>query len=144
MPKDPIPEYKSCITFSMTFLFSFIGNIGILALASNIQNLAKDTRVNIKFLNKFVLFFPTLHIWTSAIGKDALTFTSINLVIFALLNIRSRFNILLFFSILIGLIRPFSGLLLFFCLTVSFLAKTNLQNYKKLLLGASTLSGIIG
>ena len=43
-------QYLYFNIFSMTFLFSFIGNIGILALASNIQNLAKDTRINIKFL----------------------------------------------------------------------------------------------
>ena len=43
--------------FSVTFLFSFIGNIGSLALASNINKLTKNIRSPLKFLSELVIFF---------------------------------------------------------------------------------------
>ena len=50
-------KYLDLNIFSTTFLFSFIGIIGVLALASNINQLTKNSSRNIKFLSKLVSNF---------------------------------------------------------------------------------------
>ena len=136
-------EYFYLNIYSVTFLFSFIGNIGILALISNIKTFTKNIRGPLKSLSELVIFFPTLNIWTSAIGKDPITFACINLVIYALINIRSRIYILLISSIVFCLVRPFLGIVLLFALTISFTKNSNLSTLKKLFLGILSFVGII-
>tara|TARA_B100000212_G_scaffold317357_1_gene272969 strand:- start:117 stop:1253 length:1137 start_codon:yes stop_codon:yes gene_type:complete len=136
-------EYFYFNIFSMTFVFSFIGNIGALALASNIKTFTKNTRSRIRFLSELVIFFPTLNLWTTAIGKDAITFASINLVIYALININSRLIILLASSILFSLVRPFVGIVLFLSLVISITTKSNLSIFNKLFIGSITFAGLL-
>ena len=79
----------------MSFLFSFFGNIGTIVFASNIKNIVKNPDKNLKYICGLIIFFPTYNIWLSAIGKDAITFTCINLIIYAFLNIRSKFILII-------------------------------------------------
>ena len=129
--------------YSMTFIFSFIGIIGSIAFISNIKNLTKNVDRRMKILVELIIFFPTLNIWTSAIGKDAITFTCLNLIIFSLLNIKNRILTLLLSSIICSLIRPFAGIILFFCLLIVFTSKINIPLIYKLLIRVSLISGMI-
>ena len=129
--------------YSITFIFAFVGIIGSIAFISNIQTLTKNVDRNIKFLVELIIFFPTLNIWTSAIGKDAITFACLNLIIFSFLKIKNRILILLLSSILCALIRPFIGIVLFFVLSITFSRKLNLPFTYKLLLRSSLIGGII-
>ena len=128
--------------YSMTFLFSFIGNIGTLALASNIKTFTQNNRGLLKILCESVIFFPTLNIWSSAIGKDAITFACINLIIYALINIRSRIIILFISAIVFSAVRPFLGIVIFFSLTIAILIKANLSSFNKLFVGILSFGGL--
>ena len=128
--------------YSMTFLFSFIGNIGTLALASNIKTFTENNIGRLKFLCESVIFFPTLNIWSSAIGKDAITFACINLIIYSLINIRSRIILLFISAMVFSLVRPFLGLVIFFALTLAILIKANASIFNKLFLGIFSFGGL--
>ena len=136
-------DYLYFNIYSMTLFFSFIGNIGTLALASNIKTFTKNIKGPLKLLCESVIFFPTLNIWTSAIGKDAITFACINLIIYALIKIRSRIIILFIASIMFSLVRLFVGLVIFFSLTIAIVTKANLSIFKKLSAGILSLGGLI-
>ena len=128
--------------YSMTFLFSFIGNIGTLALASNIKTFTQNNRGLLKILCESVIFFPTLNIWSSAIGKDAITFACINLIIYSLINFRSRIILLFISAMVFALVRPFLGLVIFFSLTIAILFKSNSSIFNKLFMGILALGGL--
>ena len=66
---------------------------------------------------------PTLNLWTSCIGKDSIAFACINLIIFALIKIRTRFLLLLFCGVLLGIVRPYIGFIVFFSSIISFLGR---------------------
>ena len=135
--------YLNLDIVSISLIFSFFGIIGSIVLASNIENLTSKTNRKIRFLTGLVIFFPTLNIWTSAIGKDPITFTCANLILYSLLNIRFRILLLIIASILIALIRPFLGIILFVCLAISLNIKLDISGYKKLIIRLSALIGII-
>ena len=136
-------EYFYFNFYSMTFFFSFIGNVGTLALASNIKTFTKNITGPLNYLCELVIFFPTLNIWTTAIGKDAITFTCINLIIYSLINIKSRIVILLISAILFSLVRPFVGIVIFFSLTIAIITKANLSLLNKLFVGILSFTGLI-
>lgn len=128
---------------SMSFLFSFFGNIGTIVFASNIKNIVKNPDKNLKYICGLIIFFPTINIWLSAIGKDAITFTCINLIIYAFLNIRSRIWILIISLILFSFIRPINGVTLFFAFIFSQIAKNNLLMVQKIFIGIISVTGLI-
>lgn len=128
--------------YSVTFIFSFIGIIGTLALISNIQNLSKHVDKKLKLLSILIIYFPTLNLWTSTIGKDAITFACINLIIFAFFNIRTRLLILIISTILFSLVRPFIGIILILALSISLTYKLNLPFLYKFILRIFLFSGI--
>ncbi len=125
--------------YSVTFLFSFIGNIGTLAFISNVRHIGKKTERELKFLITLVVFLPTLNIWITAIGKDAIVFACINLIIFSFLNLRSRLIILFISAILFFIIRPIVGVILFLSIAIALLMKNNLPTFKKLFIGIASL-----
>ena len=136
-------EYFYFNFYSMTFFFSFIGNVGTLALASNIKTFTKNITGPLNYLCELVIFFPTLNIWTTAVGKDAITFACINLMIYSLINIKSRIVILLISAILFSLVRPFVGIVIFFSLTIAIITKANLSLLNKLFVGILSFTGLI-
>ncbi len=137
-----IRQYFNLNIFSMTFLFAFIGNIGTLALASNIKTFTRDIKGPLKVLSELVIFFPTLNLWISAIGKDSISFACINLTIYALININSRLNFLFISSVLFALVRPFIGVILFFALTLSIISKADISKSKKIFFGLFSFSSL--
>ena len=138
-----IQNYLHVDIYSLTFIFSFIGIIGCIAYISNIENLTRNADKRIKFLAELIIFLPTLNIWTSAIGKDAITFTCLNLIIFSFLKIKNRSLTLLLSCLIISLIRPFIGIVLFLGLAITFIRNINLPFIYKLLIRLLLAGGII-
>ena len=137
-------QYLFLNIYSVTFLFSFIGTIGSLALVSNIRTFTKNLRSPLKFLSELVIFFPTFNIWISAIGKDPITYACINLIIYALINIRSRIIILIVASLLFTFVRPFVGMILLFSLIISITIKAKLSIFNKFFIGFLSFLGLVG
>lgn len=128
---------------SMTFLYSFIGNIGTIIFASNIRDLTKNADNNLKLISQLIIFFPTLNLHISSIGKDAITFTCINLIIYCFINMRSRILILISSMLLFAIIRPINGIILFLAFLFSQISKNNLKIFQKIIIGIITFTGLI-
>ena len=109
---------------SSSLIYTFFGSLGSIILLSIIKNLTKNSDNNLKKLAELIVYFPTLNLWTACIGKDAITFACINLAIYAFIKIRKRFILLLLSSLLLGLVRPYIGFIVFFALIISFSRKS--------------------
>ena len=118
---------------SCSLIFSFIGSFGSIILYSIIKKLTENSDKKLKILSELVVYFPILNLWTAAIGKDAITFTCINLIIYSFLKIRSRIILLIFSCLILGLVRPHYGLIIFGALIISFTRKMALPLIYKLI-----------
>ena len=117
---------------SCSLIFSFIGSIGSVLLYSFIKDLTKNSDRKLKVLAGLIVYLPIFNLWTASIGKDAITFTCINLIIFSFLNLNSRFLLLLISATLIALSRPYVGIILFFGLFIAIPQNRYLSLFKKL------------
>ncbi|MBQ08122.1 MAG: hypothetical protein CMN11_16565 [Roseobacter sp.] len=122
-------------SYGNTFLvFNIFGYIGLLAFASALQTVTASSRRDIRTLSVLFLYLPGLSFWSSAIGKDALTFMAAGLVTWAALDIGRRMPAIVLGAVLFLLPRPhMAGIFLIsFCLAL--LVSSNLGILKKLAL----------
>ncbi len=89
------------------FLFQTFGFLGICLVYMIVREvLPGELSQKGKLSLQAFLFFPNLHFWTSAIGKDSLIFFGITLSIWGLLSYRKRMPALVFGLVLVYFIRP--------------------------------------
>ena len=119
---------------SCSLIYSFIGSIGIILLYSLIKDLTANSDKKLKTLAGLIVYMPILNMWTAAIGKDAITFTCINLIIFSYLKLNSRFLLLIISATFLTLTRPYIGVVLVFALFISLILKKSLPLTYKLFL----------
>ena len=133
------------LTFvSCSLIFSFIGSIGSILLFSIIKDLTKNSDKKLKFLAGLIVYFPIFNLWTVCIGKDAITFTCINLIIFSFFNLNSRFLLLIISATFLSLIRTYLGLVLIFGLIISITQKASFPLFYKLFfIGSSSIFLVI-
>ena len=125
-------KHKLYLTHYSSFLiFTFIGTIGSILLFSIIKDLTRNSDSKLKTLSGLIVYMPIFNLWTASIGKDAITFTCINLIIFSFLKLNSRFLLLIISATFLTLIRPYIGIVLVFSLFLSIPLKKDLKlNYK--------------
>ena len=137
---------KNFLNFSVvssSLIFTFIGTIGIIFFILNLNKISNNVDTSLKNLCQLVVFLPTLNLWTSCIGKDAITFTSINLIIFSFLKLKPNFIIILLASVFFILVRPYVGITLVFSFIIAFTGKMNLPKITKFLLVILSIFGFL-
>ena len=114
--------------FNTFFIFSLFGYIGILFFAESLFYLLSfNSNKFSNFLVKIIVFFPSLHFWSSAIGKDSLMFLAVGLMVWSGIKMNSRKLWFLLSFIGITIIRPHVGFLLFVSIYLNTLFKSNLN-----------------
>lgn len=122
-------------------IHGFIGYIGLLAFAGSIKQATLYKSKNIKLLGWVIVFLPSISFWTTALGKDAISFMALGLALWSALDFKKR-KLLLFFSIFsMFMVRPHIGaaLAIAFAFSIIFDKRTSL--YIKVFFG--TISFII-
>jgi len=123
--------------FNTFFIFSLFGYLGILFFATTLFNIQAFKKGKYSYLLVVIIvFFPSLHFWSSAIGKDSLMFLAIGLIIWSGVKLNLRKNWFLFSFVLITLIRPHIGALLFLSFYANTLFKDSIKinKYLKLII----------
>jgi hypothetical protein len=72
------------------FVFQGFGFFGLMLLMRLFQEIEMAMNTRASRLSTYLLFLPSLHFWTSAIGKDAPLFFAICLCAWAVMRIRRR------------------------------------------------------
>ena len=127
-------KYLDFGIYSCFLVFNFIGTTGLIILESTRKKLVVNSDKIMKTLSAAVLFLPTLHLNTSAPGKDVFCFLCINLVIYSLLQPRIKFFTLITSALIFSIIRPYIGMILMIGLAVAFLNKINMPKYYLLII----------
>jgi len=98
-----------------TFLvFNLIGLSGLLLLANVLSRFWVYRKGASRLILYVILFLPGLSFWSSAIGKDAISFFAVCLAAYAFLDISKRKFAFSFAVLIMFLVRPHIGLLMLF------------------------------
>ena len=91
-------------------LYSGIGLLGIWYFYKTIQGFRITP--NLYYLALGILFFPSMHFWTSMIGKEPICFLGISMVFFTLSKNNSHKSLLTIGFVLLLLLRPHVAIIL--------------------------------
>lgn len=135
--------------FSGCILYGLLGYWGIIFLLATLKELfplLHDLK-KIKLLNfsifPSILFLPNFHFWSAGIGKDTLLFFCACAFFYALLNIRKRWYILLVVILISYPIRPHILLFLLTGYGISYLLRSNLFLFQKVIIMGLALIAFI-
>ncbi|PHS64394.1 MAG: hypothetical protein COB09_08475 [Thalassobium sp.] len=121
------------LSMSACFLvFNFLGLLGLLLFFSVMTSVAGNKSTI--FLVYIIALLPSISFWTSAIGKDALAFLSTGMALWASLYLQARIKLMFIAIVLMLLIRPHIGLIMFVALACAFFFDSKVSNRKRLVL----------
>ena len=123
------------LSYGGVFLvYNLFGYIGMIALYSALQTIINTSRGAKHPLVLAFILLPGLSFWSSAIGKDALTFMGSGLAVWSVLNISARYPAFIF-SVLVFLVaRPHMAAILLFSVLFSLVFSSHIGAIKKVLL----------
>lgn len=126
--------------FAGCMLYGVLGYWGLLyllivikTLFPNYQHLSKLKILNISIF-PIILFLPNFHFWSSGVGKDTLSFFVVCLSFYVAMNLKKRWYLFIIPGLLLYFIRPHILLFLVAGLTSSYLIKSKLYLFQKVIL----------
>lgn len=123
-----------------TFLaFNVIGFVGLLAFDAALRVATDRKRRALRVMAALVVLLPSASFWSSAIGKDAISFAAAGLALWAALSLRRRIVLLGFAVVLMLIVRPHMAALLVVALCVSIGTRSGVAIEQRLLVGVVAL-----
>lgn len=86
-----LKNHLNATYFDCFMLFQVAGFAGIMILARTFEEIHARVGAGDTTISKCLLLLPTIHYWTSAIGKDGILFLAITLCTWSALNLSRRF-----------------------------------------------------
>lgn len=124
-------------------LFNLFGYLGLLAFTGAILQATQDKNKYIKLIGIIIILLPSVSFWSSGLGKDSLSFMATTFALWASLDLKSRKNLLFFSIVVMFLVRPHIGFILFFAFAISLIFDKNINVYSKIFLSSLSISVLI-
>lgn len=118
----------------MFFVFNIFGVIGLLAFDSALRAATFLKGKKIKALATVVIFLPSLSYWTSAIGKDSISFMAVGLALWCSLRLRQRKRFMFFAILAMMLVRPHIALIMIISVMVDVFFISYVSGWAKVLI----------
>lgn len=87
-------------------VYNIFGYIGLLAFDSGLRIVTANKNKLQRGVASLIPFMPSVSFWSSAIGKDALSFMAIGLALWATLDLRRRQWLMVFSVLIMLMVRP--------------------------------------
>lgn len=128
-------------------VYNLFGFIGMIAFASALQHIVVEKSITIRRVAFFVILLPGLSFWSSAIGKDSISFMGAGLVCWAVLNLNRRYPAMFVAILAFLLVRPHMAGILLGVFSVTMMMTWRANPIKKLTLTAiatpATIAGVV-
>ncbi len=121
--------------------FNVLGSIGLLAFDGALK---KATQYKSKFLKRLatiIIFLPSVSFWSSAIGKDAISFMAMGLALWAALQLNKRVLLMVIAVFLMLIVRPHMAGMMIIALAMSVMFDKKSSPLKRIFLGAVAIAG---
>jgi hypothetical protein len=125
--------------FDQFLIHGFIGYIGFLAFAASVKQATLYKSKNIKLLGWIIVFLPSISFWTTALGKDAISFMALGLSLWSALDFKNRKLLLIFSIFSMFMVRPHIGLALAIAFAFSIIFDKRTSLYIKVFFGTISL-----
>jgi len=116
-------------------IFNIFGTIGLLAFDASLRIATQNKGRNIQYLATLIIFLPSVSFWSSAIGKDSLSFMATGLALWAALNLRRSWGIMVIAVLIMLLVRPHMAGIMVLALFGALVLQRNLALSHRLLMG---------
>ena len=116
-------------------IFNIFGVIGLLAFDASLKVATLNKSKYIKYIATLFVFLPSVSFWTSAIGKDSLAFMAVGLALWAALNLRRGWGIMVIAVLIILLVRPHMAGIMVLTLSGALILQRNFSLSYRLLMG---------
>lgn len=123
-------------------IFQAFGFWGLMILMRTFDEIQVKLRTPATLLPMYILFIPSLHFWTSAIGKDSLVFLAVALCTWAVIDFRNRLVYVGAGILLMVLVRPHIALATLIALSLATLLHREVGFGRKILLLVLALVGL--
>jgi hypothetical protein len=134
-----IYKFSSLSFLGLGIFFSIFGVIGLLAFSASLRHVTRDTSRNIKFLAVIIPLLPSISFWSAGLGKDAISFMSMGLVLWASLNLIKHKLLMIFAIASMLLVRPHMAVLMLIALTFAVMTGKNVNMLKRIFIGIVVL-----
>lgn len=124
-------------------VFNIIGAIGLITFAGVIKKTVKNSKRSLKFMSLIVVLLPSISFWSSAIGKDAISFLAINIALWAVLSLNKNKRLMVASIILMLLVRPHIAGMIILALSFSIAFDKNINSKLKVALLLFSVVGSI-
>jgi len=109
-------SYLGCFLF-----FNIIGFVGLVSIAGSINTYTKNSNRQTKTLGLIFIFLPSMSFWSSAIGKDAISFMATGLALWASLNFKRRKLVMVIAIMAMLFVRPHIAAIMLIAISMSLL-----------------------
>jgi hypothetical protein len=123
--------------FKLTFLscfvlFNLLGFWGVCLLFCAVRDITNNNPMVNRYMS-VAIFFPGMNYWTSMIGKDAMIFMGIGMLLYCLYDLKNRKMAFVVSLVIIAHVRPYMGIITLPCLAAGFLTVSgNIKSNQKL------------
>ena len=121
-------------------VFQIFGFIGLLAFDAALRTVTKDKSKKIQRLATLIVFLPSVRFWSSAIGKDSLSFMAMGLALWAALNLNRRVILMVIAILVMLFVRPHIAGMMVIGLTGSFVFQRKASFTQRIILGTAAFA----
>mgnify|MGYP001019018729 CR=1 FL=1 len=126
----------SCFLF-----FNIFGSIGLLAFDSALKHATRAKSTYLKRLATIIIFLPSVSFWSSAIGKDSISFLAIGLALWASLQLNNRIWLMILAVFLMLIVRPHMAGIMVISLAVSVIFDQKINFFKRFIFSLVAIVG---
>lgn len=116
-------------------VYNIIGYIGLIVFYGLLRRVTFNKSRRISRLALLSVFLPSVSFWSVAIGKDAISFLAVCLLLWSAVNSKKGFGYLIFAVVLMLLVRPHIAAVMLVAYTVSFIFDKRVSVVSRLGLG---------
>lgn len=121
-------------------VFNIFGSIGLLALDGSLRAATRDARPYVIKLATIIVFLPSVSFWSSAIGKDSLSFMAAGMALWAALDLGKRGLLMAIAIAVMLMVRPHMAGMMVMALALSVMFDSHVTLGKRLVYGIAAVT----
>lgn len=122
--------------------FNILGSIGLLAFDGALKQATQNKSKSLKRLATLIVFLPSVSFWSSAIGKDAISFMAMGLALWAALQLNNRIKLMIIAIVIMLMVRPHMAGMMIIALSISISFDKRTSVIKRFILSTVAIVGV--
>ncbi len=125
-------QYLNLSEVATFLVFNIFGVIGLLYFSSSMSIASMTKKDFIRKLSLIIVFLPSVSFWSSAIGKDSISFLAVSLALWAALYLRRRLFTMFAAIAIMLFVRPHMAAIMILAFTAALLIEGKISKFSKI------------